>query len=360
MHNIARIDISPLFGNSAKRDSVDAAIADAAFNIGFMTVHGVPQHLRVGASERAILLSLFDMPQDERRRLYKRNFAPENPHLYRGWFPLESSPMKNREGFEIGPDLLRPHAERDTADILCEPTPVPDPSHVAPQWRETAMAYYADMEDIGLRILDSLSRSLGINPHIFRDAFDRGISTLRLLHYPARAEGAEPPADTTDRFTVHQGRRVEQTARAHVDSGLLTVLAQCGVDGLQAQAQDGRWVEVPAGDDNCFAINFGGLMERWTGGRIKATLHRVLARGKTRYSVPFFFEPRPDTRIEPLPLAGVRPFTPFLYGDHLWATTTRFPENLGLAHLRPPRAPYTDPLADRPAQPPEENSRHAG
>jgi hypothetical protein len=30
-------------------------------------------------------------------------------------------------------------------------------------------------------------------------------------------------------------------------------------------------------------------------------------------------------------------FTPFLYGDHLWATTTRFVEFHGLEHLRPPR-----------------------
>jgi len=133
-----------------------------------------------------------------------------------------------------------------------------------------------------------------------------------------------------------------------VDSGLLTVLAQCGVPGLQAQAADGAWVDVPMREDG-FAVNFGGLLECWTGGRVKATRHRVIGQGQERYSIPFFFEPRPSTVIAPLGLAGARPFKPFLYGDHLWATTTKFPENFGLGHLRPPRGDYVSPFAeDRP------------
>ena len=91
--------------------------------------------------------------------------------------------------------------------------------------------------------------------------------------------------------------------------------------------------DVPVCDDG-FAVNFGGLMELWTGGRIRATRHRVLGRGRTRHSIPFFFEPRPSTRIGPLPIAGAAAFTPFLYGDHLWSLTTRFPENFGLGPLR--------------------------
>ena len=41
--------------------------------------------------------------------------------------------------------------------------------------------------------------------------------------------------------------------------------------------------------------------------------------------------------IAPLPLAGIEAFPPFLYGDHLWATTTRFVEFQGLENLRKPR-----------------------
>ena len=106
-----------------------------------------------------------------------------------------------------------------------------------------------------------------------RDAFRDGISTLRLLHYPGETAPASAD-DVANRFVEIDGARVEQTARPHVDSGLLTILAQCGVGGLQALARDGSWCDVPVCDDG-FAVNFGGLMELWTGGRIRATRHRV-------------------------------------------------------------------------------------
>ena len=345
MAEIPVIDISALFGEDpVPRALVDRRIARAAFDIGFMVVVGHPARLKVGHIERQTLIKLFDLPMALQRPLWKRNFAPENPHIYRGWFPLDSSGARNREGFEIGPDIVRPLPEDGAEDLLYEPTPLPDATVLPHGWRETAAAYYLGMEEIGHHILASLSRSLGIDQRIFRDVFDDGISTLRLLHYPARPTGAPAVDDVPDRFAEVAGRRVEQVARAHVDSGLLTVLAQCGVGGLQARNANGEWIDVPVRDDG-FSINFGGLLERWTGGRIKATLHRVLGQGDNRYSVPFFFEPRPDAVIAPLPIPGARPFTPFLYGDHLWATTTRFPENFGLGHLRPPRAPYSDPMA---------------
>ena len=61
-----------------------------------------------------------------KRYLWKKNFAAENSNLYRGPIPIDlSSPAKNRQGFEIGPDIARNHDGYDTtADILQEPTPL--------------------------------------------------------------------------------------------------------------------------------------------------------------------------------------------------------------------------------------------
>lgn len=348
MNPIPVIDIEPLFGeDSEARAAVDRAIADAAHRIGFMTTVGHPASLSVGSQERALMLKLFGLPQEQQRGLWKRNFAPENKNLYRGWFPLESSKARTREGFEFGPDIVRILPEDGQDDLLYEPTPLPDPSAMPEGWLETARAYYLGMEEIGNRILASLSRGLGIDERIFREAFDDGISTLRLLHYTQQGPRDLAAAEMPGRFIDVDGKRVELVAGAHIDSGLLTVLAQCGVSGLQARHSDGRWIDVPPAD-NGFAINFGGLLERWTGGRVKATAHRVIGIGQERYSVPFFFEPRPSTVIAPLPIDGVVPFAPFQYGDHLWATTTKFPENFGLGHLRKPRAPYVDPMGSKP------------
>lgn len=342
MTEIPVIDIAPLFGSDTDaRRETDREIARAAFEIGFMVVENHPRDLGVGIEERRTILELFEIAEDDQRPYWKRNFAPENSHIYRGWFPLSSGPTRGRQGFEIGPDIVRELPPDQLDDLLYEATPLPDEAQLPDGWRDLAARYYLGVENLGEHLLASLSRSLGIDERIFRDAFVDGISTLRLLHYPERSAVV---SDGSPRYVEHGGRTWEQVAGAHVDSGLLTVLATCGVPGLQARDNDGAWIDVPVIDDS-FTINFGGLLERWTGGRIKATLHRVLGQGEDRYSIPFFFEPRPSTEIAPLPIEGIEPFEPFLYGDHLWATTTKFPENYGLAHLRPSRAPYIDPLA---------------
>ena len=124
---------------------------------------------------------------------------------------------------------------------------------------------------------------------------------------------------------------------AHVDSGFVTLLAQDGVEGLQARSPDGTWLDVPPVEGS-LAVNFGGLLERWTGGRIKATEHRVLGPGRERCSIPFFYEPKVDQVIAPLPIPGAPSFEPFTYGDHLWAAMMKFVEFEGLDHLRVPRA----------------------
>ena len=116
----------------------------------------------------------------------------------------------------------------------------------------------------------------------------------------------------------------------------MTLLAQDGVEGLQAQHLDGSWIDVPP-QENALAVNFGKVLQLWSGGLIPATRHRVLGVGRERYSIPFFYEARPDAVIAPLPLPGAQPFEPFYFGDHLWDVTTKFVEQKGIAHLRTPR-----------------------
>ena len=178
------------------------------------------------------------------------------------------------------------------------------------------------------------SRTLGLPETQFDAAFAGGISTLRLIHYPERPEASFAGASTEQVFVEHNGRRRHLVGAAHVDSGFVTLLAQDGVEGLQARAHDGTWVDVPP-VEGTMAVNFGGLLQRWTAGRIKATEHRVLGPGRERCSIPFFYEPRVDAVIRPLP--GSEPFEPFSYGDHLWTAMSRFVEFKAIKDLRKPR-----------------------
>lgn len=60
-------------------------------------------------------------------------------------------------------------------------------------------------------------------------------------------------------------------------------------------------VNSPKPEEGLLIVNLGKNMDFWTGGRFKATLHRVVNKTQTaRYSVPFFYEPNLDAVIEPL------------------------------------------------------------
>jgi isopenicillin N synthase-like dioxygenase len=168
----------------------------------------------------------------------------------------------------------------------------------------------------------------------FDAAFEQGLSTLRLIRYPPRTD-IEQAAANSGFWVEHRGMRRYVTGTPHVDTGFVTLLAQDGVAGLQARHLTGEWLDVPPADD-LLAVNFGDCLERWSGGRVKATLHRVLGLGRERKSIPFFYEARADAEIRPLPIDGAASFEPFFFGDHLWQTVTKFVEFSGMESLRKP------------------------
>ena len=330
---IPHVDIAPLFGPACPaRDAVDQAIRRAAADPGFLTVGGhggFPPH---DAETRARLLSVFALSAAQTRPLWRRKFEPAHANVYRGWFPLQHGERTHKEGIDIGPDIVRPVAGDGDGDPLREPTPLPSEAAL-PGWRATAAAYYLAMEDLGHALMRAVARGLGLRETHFDAAFAGGISTLRLIRYPARAR--ETLAGIAGIAAEGDGNGRHLIGAQHADSGFVTILAQDGVAGLQALAPDGAWLDVPpvAGS---LAINFGRLLERWTGGRIRATEHRVVGNFAERRSIPFFYEPAADARIAPLPLAFCPQFEPFAYGDHLWSSMTRFVEFRGLEHARRP------------------------
>jgi isopenicillin N synthase-like dioxygenase len=327
------IDISPLFGPPGpSRDAADRAVMAAASGIGFMTITGFAGAALLVPERRAALLAIFALPDAEKAELLRWNFDPSRKNVYRGWFPLQQGTASHKEGIDIGPDIARPVAAASD-DPLLETTPLPSES-LLPGWRSVAAAYYLAMEATGAALMRSVARGLGLAETTFDTAFDNGISTLRLTRYPVRASLPADPAHVV----MHGGEPRAIIGGAHVDSGFVTLLAQDGVEGLQAQNHAGDWIDVPPAEGT-LAVNFGRLLDRWSGGRVKATLHRVIAPGRERFSIPFFYEPRVDAEIAPLPLAGVEPFAPFLYGDYLWDAATKFVEQAGIRHLRQPRRP---------------------
>jgi len=334
---IPTIDVSALFaGTPGARERTDRAIMAAAAAFGFFAAGGFPIELAIGPECRGALLRIFDLPDGEIRRLWRQRFDPSHGNVYRGWFPLQRGFLTSKEGIDMGADLAHGFCVVRDDDPLREATPLP-PEHALPGWRATAAAYYRGMEFVGRALMRSIARGLGLEEHYFDATFERGLSTLRVIRYPPRTD-IEDAAASPGFWVEHRGTRRHITGAPHVDSGFLTLLAQDGVAGLQTRHVSGEWLDVPPAG-NLLAVNFGGLLERWSGGRIKATLHRVVGEGVERKSIPFFYEARADAEIRPLPSEPPDSFEPFFYGDYLWRATTKFVEFAGMDSLRKPLRP---------------------
>ena len=337
-YSIPLIDIGTLFGSwSRARELTDQAIMAAAAAPGFMVVGGLPSDVPAGRAVRADLLRLFQLPENETRKLWRQKFDPAHPNVYRGWFPLQSGFLTAKEGIDMGADVLHGAAVVRGDDPLRELTPLP-PATALPGWREAVADYYRGMEKVSQALMRAIARGLSLEEHFFDSAFDRGLSTLRLLRYPIRIDTEQAARSDPNLWITHGGCQYYVNGAPHVDSGFLTLLAQDGVPGLQARRRNGEWLDVPPSDDG-LAVNFGKVLELWSGGRIKATEHRVIGSGRERMSIPFFYEARADAEIRPFPMDGAASFEPFLYGDYLWATTTQFVEFKGMESLRKPMRP---------------------
>jgi isopenicillin N synthase-like dioxygenase len=301
-------------GPSRLRDRADDVLRSAAESIGVLRLRTTAGWLPT-ADTRDRLLDVFGLPAEQQQALWRQRWAPDHPNVYRGWNP--SGPDTAVDIYDLGLDICGEGRCYDASDPLQERTPVPDDRWL-PGWHTTAEAYTRAMERVGSLLMQSFARSFGLAETHFDDAFTNGISTLRIMRYQWR--------DTT-----HASPRRGE----HVDSGFVTLLAQCDAAGLEVQRRDGEWIDV-APDRDELVVNFGAVLERWTGGRVRATPHRVVSRSPVRHSIPFFYEPRADAVIAPLP--GVGPsFEPFSYGDHLWERMVRFPNFHGLEQRRTPR-----------------------
>ncbi|XP_062020631.1 2-oxoglutarate-dependent dioxygenase 19-like [Rosa rugosa] len=84
----------------------------------------------------------------------------------------------------------------------------------------------------------------------------------------------------------------------HSDHGLLTLLIQNGINGLQVQ-HDGKWVNVNA-IPNSFLVNTGDHLEIFSNGKYRSNIHRAALNNKgTRISIAVPTGPSLDVVVTP-------------------------------------------------------------
>lgn len=166
---------------------------------------------------------------------------------------------------------------------------------------------------------------------------------FRLLYYPQRRRRSTTKTTTTTelRNDVYEDDDEDDEedirAGAHSDYGSLTCLFQqpSGPPGLEIKSPDdnGEWAAVPVNplinhnnDNNAenpnsnsnssplpILVNIGDLLEDWTGGLLKSTVHRVVfphnntkknekkKKESDRYSLAYFCHPLDEVLLEPVP-----------------------------------------------------------
>lgn len=302
------IDVAPLFagGREPGLDRRIAHVLEAEGSFVAAGFPGAPGHDdRIGA-----LLDFFDMPLEAKMACATQNDRPAHPNIYRGYYPLPSRPhFSHHEIFDIGPEPAVTAPDVPGAESFREANVWPDIEPVA-GWRERALSLFRVERDIGVAVMAAAARGLGLDEDkVVAPARGRN-GTLRLLHYAPMPEGfaivsedGRPPEEIGD------GRRL--VGSAHVDTGLVSVLWQDRMGGLQMQGPDGVWREVAMRPD-VVSIHLGDLMHGLTGGRLAGTRHRVLSHGVDRCSVGLFVEPDFETAVV-APSGG----DPVSYARHL-------------------------------------------
>lgn len=312
----------PVVDLSGDPDRLRAVLREVTHEVGFfyLTGHGVSPRLVdevLSAARR-----LFALPAEDKDAIA----MVRSPH-FRGFTRLGGELTGGltdwREQIDVGPER-RAIAHGKDLDYLWLQGPNQWPTAV-PELRAALASWDAALAAVGRKLLREWAIALGSADGVFDEAFGSEPATLiKVIRYPARG--------TTD-----------QGVGAHRDSGVLTLLlAEPGVGGLQVEV-DSTWVEAP-GRAGAFIVNIGELLERASGGYLRATRHRVTLTGAPRISIAYFFNPRLDARIPTLDLppelrarargAATDPDDPIhaTYGENAWKSRLRAHPDVAAAH----------------------------
>ena len=292
------IDIGPL------RDGSDPAAVAAELNrasrdVGFIYVsnHGIDDELLKAARDTA--LAFFRLPED-----VKREVAVSDKH--RGFLGRGGARMQD----DAKPDLKESFIfGYEDADGI---TPDDHPLRGANRWpsdmpalRDQAMAYFEAAHEVAHHLMRGFALGLERAENTFLGTMTAPMSRASFVYYPAQDVDMG-----ADQFGVGP----------HTDFGVLTVLCQDDVGGLQVQDLQGNWIAAPP-ISGTLVVNVGDLLARWTNDIYRSTPHRVVnSSGRERLSLVLAYDPEPDTPIDPRGLFGEdveTAYEPITCGDYL-------------------------------------------
>jgi isopenicillin N synthase-like dioxygenase len=285
------IDIAALRDPTADaqaRDRVARAIDHACRSVGFFSIvgHGVPGELQ--ARLESASHAFFSRPDDEKRAIAMARAAS----AWRGWFPiggeLTAGFPDHKEGIYFGSEHPPDHPRVVSSIPLHGRNQFPDDGD---DLRVAVLEWLDALRPVADAVMRGIALGLGLPATWFEQHLTNDPTVLfRIFHYPPDSSGTL--AD--EQWGVGE----------HTDYGLLTLLAQDHLGGLQVRTVDGAWIDVEP-TPGTLVCNLGDMLERLTGGRYRSTPHRVRnTSGASRLSFPYFFDPSWDATVPTLPLAS--------------------------------------------------------
>jgi isopenicillin N synthase-like dioxygenase len=278
------IDLTLAGQSAADRAQLARRLDEACSQFGFfyLTGHRVDRSL----SDRLTTLASRFFARDETEK--QRIHMSRGGRAWRGYFPvggeLTSGKPDRKEGIYFGTELDESDPRVQAGTPMHGRNLFPDIAG----FRETTLDYMRSLEAVGQQLLSLMAEGLQLDADYFQRHYTGDPTVLfRIFRYPP---------DENDRDGWGVG--------AHTDYGLLTLLQQDSVGGLQIKHRDG-WLDVlPLAD--ALVCNVGDMLERLTNGRYLSALHRAKnVSARERLSMVLFLDPGFDARLAPLP--GVRP-----------------------------------------------------
>lgn len=262
---LPRIDASSL-ADSATLAAIDRACRE--WGVFEVVGHGIPADTL--SRLRDEMRAFFSLPL-EAKLVSTRTV--ENP-----WGFYDRELTKNirdcKEIFDCGPE-----------DEPGRPVPWPERT---PGLRDAVMEYRARCKALAIDLVGALAACLDVPPALLTNALAPShASFLRLNYYPTGMAG-------------------RQGVNHHTDAGILTVLTQDDVPGLEV-LRDGQWHLVPASTET-LVVNIGDVVQVWSNDRYAAPVHRVRrSEARVRTSAPYFLNPSYSASYAPLPGTEGRP-----------------------------------------------------
>jgi polar amino acid transport system ATP-binding protein len=280
------MDHLPLVDLRSPPETIARSIGEACRAHGFFYVVGHDVDEALGQRLEALSHRFFALPEAT-KACYAMALGGR---AWRGWFPLGGELTSGRpdwkEGLYLGTELPADHPRVRAVVPLHGRNLIPG-DDVLPGFRTAILEWMAQVTRLGQRVMAAIAASLELPGDYFARRYTaEPLVLFRIFQYPSRP--------------VPPGLDVREGVGEHTDYGLLTLLRQDAVGGLQVKGPSG-WIEAPPVPAS-FVCNIGDMLDRMTGGLYRSTPHRVRLNtsGRDRLSFPLFLDPDFDARIEPI------------------------------------------------------------